>query len=403
MAGSSGAIRAGRAFVELFTKNEGLKRGLDQAQAMLNNFGQSVQRLGLRIASLGAGLLSALLAPALALRSLRDRAADLGFGLNAKDAAIADALALAMKRLQIAITGGLLKVGVALAPVLTRIVNALASLVEWGVKFIDKNRGMVVGLAALAVGAIAVGAAIYAVGVAISAVGAIIGTVTTIVSAMGFAWGAFTAILSEPWLLAIAAAFVVVAGAVYAFFRYTSLGQAMLTNFIGYLRQLATTFKNVIVGMADAMAAGDLELASKIMWKGVEVEWRRGIIGLQKAILDFNAWMESIGKDALTVKGIEFGVGIAKSLLDVQLRDAQDELAKLNAEAKAKAAKASDPGFVAAVKNNSTAGTFNAAQGISRLGNNDFPKRIAVATETMVKLMQNAARGGGPVMPAVVK
>lgn len=51
--GSAGAVRAGRAFVELFTKNS-LAAGLNAAAADLKAFGRNISSIGLKFAGLGA-------------------------------------------------------------------------------------------------------------------------------------------------------------------------------------------------------------------------------------------------------------------------------------------------------------------------------------------------------------
>ena len=56
MPGSTGSIRAGRAFVELFADDSKLVRGLRRAQKKLKAFGQSIRNMGLKIAGLGAAM-----------------------------------------------------------------------------------------------------------------------------------------------------------------------------------------------------------------------------------------------------------------------------------------------------------------------------------------------------------
>jgi TP901 family phage tail tape measure protein len=54
--GKTGAIKAGRAFVEVFADNKKLVRGLRQAGAKLKEFGREVRNTGLAIAGLGAAI-----------------------------------------------------------------------------------------------------------------------------------------------------------------------------------------------------------------------------------------------------------------------------------------------------------------------------------------------------------
>ncbi len=53
MAGSSGAIRAGKAFVELFADNSQLSKGLNEASGMIKSWGASIAAVGAGIAAAG--------------------------------------------------------------------------------------------------------------------------------------------------------------------------------------------------------------------------------------------------------------------------------------------------------------------------------------------------------------
>jgi len=61
---SSQGIRAGRAFVELFTDNRKLVRGLRAAEKKLKNFGRQIRGYGLKLAGLGSAMLAPLAASA---------------------------------------------------------------------------------------------------------------------------------------------------------------------------------------------------------------------------------------------------------------------------------------------------------------------------------------------------
>lgn len=58
----SGAIRAGRAFVEVFADNSELTRGLALAQARLRSFATSVNSIGRGMVAFGASILTPLAA-----------------------------------------------------------------------------------------------------------------------------------------------------------------------------------------------------------------------------------------------------------------------------------------------------------------------------------------------------
>ena len=58
--GGSGAIRAGRSYVELFVNDNKFYKGLDAAQARLKKFGAVTANLGLAVKSAGSAVLQPL-------------------------------------------------------------------------------------------------------------------------------------------------------------------------------------------------------------------------------------------------------------------------------------------------------------------------------------------------------
>jgi hypothetical protein len=72
---SSRGIRAGRAFVELFTDNSKLVRGLRQAGRRLRAFGDRVRNMGMRTAAIGGAMVAPLLGAAKAFSSMGDQVA----------------------------------------------------------------------------------------------------------------------------------------------------------------------------------------------------------------------------------------------------------------------------------------------------------------------------------------
>lgn len=68
-------IRAGRAFVELFADDSKLVRGLRRAEKRLKAFGDRIRNLGLKIAGLGAAMLTPLIGAAKAFSSMGDQVA----------------------------------------------------------------------------------------------------------------------------------------------------------------------------------------------------------------------------------------------------------------------------------------------------------------------------------------
>ena len=61
---NTGAIRAGRAFVEIFAEDKALVRGLKSAQRKLSNFGNGIKSIGTKLMGLGALITAPLIAGA---------------------------------------------------------------------------------------------------------------------------------------------------------------------------------------------------------------------------------------------------------------------------------------------------------------------------------------------------
>jgi len=75
MSGPSGAIRAGRAFVELFADDSKLVRGLKAAQAKLKAFGASVRAMGTKMMGLGAAVAAPMMAASKVFSDMGDSVA----------------------------------------------------------------------------------------------------------------------------------------------------------------------------------------------------------------------------------------------------------------------------------------------------------------------------------------
>jgi hypothetical protein len=65
-------IRAGRAFVELFADDSKLVRGLRAAEKKIRAFGDGIRNIGLKMAGLGAAVVSPLVAAAKAFSVMGD-------------------------------------------------------------------------------------------------------------------------------------------------------------------------------------------------------------------------------------------------------------------------------------------------------------------------------------------
>lgn len=234
------------------------------------------------------------------------------------------------------VMSALVPIGQSVAEVLKPIVTQLIAMIGPISEVIKRNAGMAKMLAILAVGGATAGVAIVTLGTALAGAGFVISGVATVVGTLGTVLGFVLSPLGliTAGIVAAAAAFGV------AFVRtgmLTHTLEGLKASFAGMQRVVA----QVSQGISDALAAGQPQLAAKILWKGLEVIFRRGIATLTGEVLKMTArifttfvnlnneifkLMKGFGKGLLTG---EFGSGIGKAmgaLAGEGIAEAQGEL-----------------------------------------------------------------------------
>lgn len=244
-----------------------------RAAAAMDVFGKSGTRL-LPMLTDGAKGIEALQAQA------RDFKLTLSTDAADKAAVLTDSLNILRRTVQqVAVAAGE-ALAPSIADVARRSVRTVAAVVGW----VRTNRQLVVGAAKAAVVVGAAGIAITGAGVAIAGFGAVLGGLASIVTAAQVAVGALAtavgAILS-PVGLAIGA--VVALGSTVAV--QSSVAGAALDWLRGQFKQLHAFVFDVVGGIADALAAGDIGLAAKVMWLGLKAAWEEGSATLQRVWL----------------------------------------------------------------------------------------------------------------------
>lgn len=403
MAASAGAIRAGKAFVELFADNSKLNTGLRAASAKLKAFGNDVRNIGLRTMAVGSAAAGALvgagkyfasagdsaakaakrtgmtaeafsglayaadmsgasveeleggirrmqrtlgeavagektaeealaalgltakdlmgLTPEKQIEALADRLASvknpamkaaaameifgrggtallplldegaagiadlvaeaerLGLIVSSEDAAKAEELNDAFDRMWKTIKRVAFDAGAALAPTLQRVAEWITRAAVTTSQWVRANQPLILLALKAAVAVTAVGAAIVTVGVSIASLGAVLGGLATawsvigsVIAGIGTAIGA----LLTPVGLVIAG--VVALGA--AILYWTGAAGQALTWLGERFQSLRAEVTAVVGGITDALMAGDIALALKVLWLGLRVEWLRGITWL---------------------------------------------------------------------------------------------------------------------------
>ncbi|MDR1611880.1 MAG: phage tail tape measure protein [Planctomycetota bacterium] len=195
-----------------------------------------------------------------------------------------------LKKARMAVTDLMVSVGQALAPTLKAAGEWFKRVVVAAGDWVKQNRQAIVTGFKVAVAVVAVGGALVALGTIISSLGTALGVPVVALSALAAA----VAFLVTPAGLVIAAVTALGAALLYE----TGAGGKALAWLGDRFMALKEDALSAFGGVADALAAGDIALAAKILWLSLKMEWTRGIAFLEKAWLDFRNFFIRIGYDA---------------------------------------------------------------------------------------------------------
>jgi TP901 family phage tail tape measure protein len=245
----------------------------------------------------GTNLLPMFAKGAAGIDQLQQQARELGLTMSSEDAKAAEDFTDAMDRLWKTIKMATFNIGAALAPALNKISEFFTDLVVKTSNWIKQNRQLIVNVAKIAAITIACGLALITLGGIISGLGSIIGVVVTSLTTVGAAFkavGAIVAFLVSPIGMVVTA--------ITALGGYLVYASGVGGKAIGWLGKRFESLKEDAIsaygGIADAMAAGDLSLAARILWLTLKMEWTRGINFLEKCWLNFRNFFIKIGHDA---------------------------------------------------------------------------------------------------------
>lgn len=224
------------------------------------------------------------------IAALAEEGRRLGVVLGGEDVRTAKEFKGVMAQLQAAATGVGLAIGRAVIPGMTHMRNLIMPLVEHVTRFARENAGLFDTL-------FDVGTAVTAAGVGLTVLGKLLPVLLTPVTMLVAGLGAlkavavagfgvfasvFYAVLSPVGLCAVA-----VAGLVTAFLYLTDVGARVREILAGAFSGLLAIFRETWAGVVDAVKAGDLVLASRIVWAGVKVVWYEGVAALKEAWVSF--------------------------------------------------------------------------------------------------------------------
>jgi len=245
----------------------------------------------------GTNLLPMFAKGAAGIEQLQQEARRLGLTMSSEDAKAAEDFTDALDALWKVVKMGVFRVGAALAPVLKQLAETIIGVATNISAWVQANREIIVTIMKVAAAVLAGGVALAALGTIISGLGSALGGLIAVVTTVGTVFkllAGVIAFLLSPIGLVIAA---VAALGAYLVVATGAGGKALtwLGEKFGVLKDDALT---AYQGIADAMAAGDISLAVKVLWLSIKMEWTRGVNFLEKAWLNFRNFFIRIGYDA---------------------------------------------------------------------------------------------------------
>ncbi len=233
----------------------------------------------------GTQLLPLLSEGAEGIEALQKRARELGLTVSTEAAKDAAELSDALDTLWRVVRQGAFAIGAILAPTFKDLAERATRIVVAATEWIKRNREVVIWALRVAAVVAAVGIVLITLGfmtsIAAAGLGLLAGAITGVGAAAGVL-GAIAAALLSPVGLAVAA--VVALGA--AILITSGAGGEALSWLTARFTELRNWVGKVVTGISDALAAGDIELAAKILWLSLKAAWQEGVAALSAVWLE---------------------------------------------------------------------------------------------------------------------
>jgi len=205
-----------------------------------------------------------------------DEAQRLGLVMSTQDAEAAAALDKSFKRMWLTIKMAVFNVGSALAPMFGRLVSWVTAATVSVSRFVKQHHTLITWVFLASVALTVLGASAYLAGTAFVWMAGVIAAALAFVKFVMAALAPELLILDMIVLAIGAAALAMVALGAYVLF-YTKAGEEALAALGAKFAWLGQDIKGTFGGISDALAAGDITLAAKVLWAALKMEWIRGV------------------------------------------------------------------------------------------------------------------------------
>jgi len=224
------------------------------------------------------------------MNELRDQARRLGLTISTEAAAKAAQLTDRMNILWKVLKRSIFAIGSALASLLIEVGQRLTKLAVAVSEWIKENKRLVATVFKVGVAVLGAAAGIIAFGLAVTGLSIALGGIATALSTAAALIGA---LLSPIGLVTSA---VVALG--IAVLKATGAGAAAVAWLAERFQALKKMALQAWGGIADALAAGDISLAAKVMWNALKVQWLKGVNYLKGLWLGFKTNFLNVATEA---------------------------------------------------------------------------------------------------------
>jgi len=245
------------------------------------------------------------------IEALQAEARGLNLEISSEDAQSAADLTDAMNRVKQATKAASMQIGAALAGDITKALGAVTKFVVAAVNWVKQNKRLFATIFKIGAVVLAVGAGLLAFGAIVSAIGFALSGLVTVAGFIGTAFSVagsiLAAVFSPIGLIIVGVIAAVVALGAYILF-YTEAGGKAVAWLGETFNRLKETALAAWQGIGDALAAGDIALAAKVLWLTLKMEWKRGIHFLNGLWVQAKDFFVGLWSDAV--------YGVAKLLND---------------------------------------------------------------------------------------
>ncbi|MHB1158238.1 MAG: phage tail tape measure protein [Phycisphaerales bacterium] len=245
----------------------------------------------------GTELIPLMAQGAAGIEALQTEARRLGLTMSGEDAVAAEELNDALDQLWRVVRMGVFQVGAALAPALKQVAQTVTRVVVSFNTWLKQNRQVVVIVAKVALAVVAAGAALIVLGTIISGLGSVIGVLITVITSVGSVFGVIGSVIA--FLVTPIGAVIAALVALGAYMVWASGAGGKVLAWLGErFVQLRDDAIESFGAISNALAAGDLPAAARVLWALLQMEWQRGINWIEEKWLNFKDGLIAVFYDA---------------------------------------------------------------------------------------------------------